>query len=375
MLPYSRQDVTERDVQAVVEVLHSDWLTTGPKVAEFEGRLSEVAGTTDSVALSSGTAALHAAMFALDIGPGDEVVVPAITFAATANAVLYQGGRPVFADLDPDTLLLDPSSVEATITERTKAVVAVDFAGQPCDYEALRAVTDRHGVALVADSCHALGGSYKGRPVGSLADLSVFSFHPVKHVTAGEGGAVATNDEGLVRRMRSFRNHGISTDHHQRASKGLHSYEMEYLGFNYRLSDIQCALGISQLARLPESIRRRGAIAERYDAAFAEMPGIRPSTVKTDRVHAYHLYPAQVGFERDTAFAALRAENIGVNVHYLPVYRHPYYRRLGYEEGICPVAEEVYARLLSLPIFFSMTDDDVRDVIAAVSKVVTHYAA
>ncbi len=375
MLPYSHQTVDEQDVQSVVEVLRSDWLTTGPKVAEFERCLADTVGAVDAVSVSSGTAALHTAMFALEIGPGDEVIVPAITFASTANAVLFQGGRPVFADLNPDTLLLDPERVEAMITPKTKAIIAVDYAGQPCDYDALRAVSDRHGLPLVADACHALGGSYKDRPVGTLGDLNVFSFHPVKHVAAGEGGAVVTDDKGLAQRMRTFRNHGISTDHHQRARHGLHSYEMEYLGYNYRLSDIQCALALSQLDKLPDSIRRRQAIAERYDTTLAETPTVTPLAVNSDVTHAYHIYPVQVDLDRDKIFAALRAENIGVNVHYLPVYRHPYYQRQGYTKGLCPVAEAAYERMISLPIFPGMTDEDVGDVLTAVEKVVGYYLA
>ena len=281
----------------------------------------------------------------------------------------------VFADLNPDTLLLDPERVEAMITPKTKAIIAVDYAGQPCDYDALRAVSDRHGLPLVADACHALGGSYKDRPVGTLGDLNVFSFHPVKHVAAGEGGAVVTDDKGLAQRMRTFRNHGISTDHHQRARHGLHSYEMEYLGYNYRLSDIQCALALSQLDKLPDSIRRRQAIAERYDTTLAETPTVTPLAVNSDVTHAYHIYPVQVDLDRDKIFAALRAENIGVNVHYLPVYRHPYYQRQGYTKGLCPVAEAAYERMISLPIFPGMTDEDVGDVLTAVEKVVGYYLA
>ena len=371
MLPYGRHQIDDEDIGAVVEVLRSDWLTTGPKVVEFEETLADCVNAREAVAVSSGTAALHAAMYALGIGPGDEVIVPPITFAATANCVAYQGGRAVFADVDASSLLLDVEQVEANITPRTKAIIAVDYAGQPCDYDALRAVADRHDVQLVADACHALGASYKGRPVGSVADMSVFSFHPVKHVAAGEGGAITTNDPGLAERMRAFRNHGITTDHHQRAKRGDFFYEMDELGYNYRLSDIQCALALSQMRKLPQSISRRREIAAIYDEAFAETPTIAPLKTASGALHSYHLYVVQLEeVERAQVFAGLRAENIGVNVHYIPVYWHPYYERLGYSRGLCPVAEAAYERILSLPMFQGITDRDVEDVVTAVEKVV-----
>jgi perosamine synthetase len=379
LLPYGRQTVGDDDVAAVTEVLRGDWLTTGPKVAEFERAVAAVAGTSEAVAVANGTAALHAAMYALGIGPGDEVVVPAITFAATANAAAFLGATPVFADVDPDRLLLDCEQVEARITERTKAIAAVDYAGQPCDYDRLQAVASRHGLPLVDDACHAIGGSYRGRPVGSLALVNTFSFHPVKHVTTGEGGAVTTDDPQLARRVRLFRNHGITTDFRERASRDSWVYEMVDLGFNYRLSDIQCALGITQLARLPQSIARRQAIARQYDAAFAEIPGVGPLGLHPEVLHAYHLYVVRLDLEslrvdRGAVFRALRAEGIGVNVHYMPVHLHPYYReRFGTGPGLCPAAEAAYERILSLPMFPAMSDRDVQDVVEAVGKVCEAY--
>jgi len=376
MLPYGHQWLDDEDIAAVVEVLRSDWLTTGPKVDEFERAFAEIVGVREAVAVSSGTAALHAAMYAIGIGPGDEVIVPAMTFVASANCVVFQGGVPVFADVDPDTLLLDPAQVEAKITPRTKAIIAVDYAGQPCDYDALRAVANRHGLALVADACHALGGSYKGRPVGSLADLSVFSFHPVKHITTGEGGMITTDDPQLARRMRIFRNHGITTDHRQREQQGSWFYEMVDLGYNYRITDIQCALGLSQLRKLPAWVKRRQEIAQRYKAAFAEVPAVRPLGVHAQVSHAYHLYVirfdvTRLRANREQIFAALRAEGIGVNVHYIPVHLHPFYREhFGTKPGMCPVAETAYEQIISLPIFPQMADTDVQDVIRAVRKVV-----
>jgi len=381
MLPYGRQTIDDDDVAAVVETLRSDWLTTGPRITEFESALAAVAGTSDAVTMSTGTAALHAALYALGVGPGDEVIVTAMTFAASANCAVFLGAKPVFADVDPDTLLIDPRQVEARITPRTKAVVAVDYAGHPCDYDVLESIARKHGLGLVDDACHALGGSYCDRPVGSLASLSAFSFHPVKHVATGEGGAVTTNDPQLARRLRLFRNHGITTDFRQRAVQGAFAYEMVDLGYNYRLSDIQCALGVTQLAKLPISVARRQAIARQYDEAFRRLPAVRPLAVRDDVAHAYHLYVIQLELDalttdRATVFRALRAEGIGVNVHYLPVHLHPYYqRKFDTCPGMCPVAEAAYERILSLPMFPAMSDGDVGDVVEAVDKVLANYCA
>jgi len=380
MLPYGRQWVEDDDIDEVVEVLRSDWLTTGPKVGDFERAFAEFAGMGEAVAVSSGTAALHTAMYALGISPRDEVIVPSMTFVATANCVVFQGGTPVFADIDKDTLLIDPVEVEAKITPRTKAIIAVDYCGQPCDYDALRSIADRHHLALVADACHALGGSYKGRPVGSLADLSTFSFHPTKHITSGEGGMVSTNDSNAARRMRSFRNHGLTKDSHEREQAGSWLYEMVDLGYNYRLTDLQCALGMSQLLKLTAWVSRRREIARRYDSAFGEMTTVHPLGTHRDVTHAYHLYVIQLDLTllnttREKVFTALRDSGIGVNVHYIPVHLHPFYRkRFGTGPGLCPVAESAYERILSLPIFPRMTVNDVNVVIAAVQKVVKSYA-
>jgi perosamine synthetase len=373
LLPYGRQQIDDDDVVAVVEVLRSDWLTTGPKVAEFEQAFAELTGAAHAVAVSSGTAALHAAAHAVGIGPGDEVVVSPMTFAASANCVLYLGGTPVFADVDPDTLLLDPAAVEAKITPRTKAIVAVDYAGHPCDYDALGAIAERHGLSIIADACHALGGRYRGQTVGTLARMSAFSLHPVKHMTTGEGGVVTTDDAELARRMRVFRNHGITSDHKQREAEGSWYYEMVELGYNYRLTDFQCALGMSQLRKVAAWVARRRALAARYDAAFASSPAVRPLGVRDDVEHAYHLYVVRLvdpSLDRAAVFRALRREGIGVNVHYVPVHLHPYYQRqLGTAAGQCPAAESAYASMLSLPMFPAMSDQDLDDVVAAVAKV------
>lgn len=366
-IPYGRQWIDDDDVAAVAEVLRSDWLTTGPKVVEFENALTACGGARHAVAFSSGTAALHAMMFALDIGPGDEVIVPALTFAATANAVVYQGGTPVFADVDATTLLVDPASVAACITTRTRAIVAVDYAGQPCDYNALQELADRRGLPLLADACHSLGGRYRGRCAGSLARMTAFSFHPVKTIACGEGGAVTTDDAGLNARLRLFRNHGISTDHRQREAAGTWYYEMAELGYNYRLSDIHSALGLSQLRKLPRFLERRRAIARHYDAAFAGSNRVRPLARRDDVEHAYHLYVVRLS-NRDAAFAELRRQGIGVNVHYVPVHLHPFYRkRFGTVPGLCPIAEEAYRHIVSLPIFPNLRPEEQVRVIATLA--------
>ena len=379
LLPYGRHDIDEDDIAAVARVLRSDWLTSGPMVDAFEAAFAGLTGAGHAVAVSNGTAALHAAMFALAIGPGDEVIVPPMTFAASANAVIYQGGTPVFADVDPGTLLIDPARVAAAITPRTRAIVAVDYAGQPCDYAALRAVIAGRPIAIVGDACHSLGGSERGRRVGTLADLSAFSLHPVKHVTTGEGGVVTTDDPALDARMRTFRNHGITTDHRQRSEQASWVYEIVELGYNYRLTDIQCALGLSQLAKLPARIERRQAIARHYDRAFASLAEVRPLATRDEVSHAYHLYMVRVDTtalagDRATLFTALRREGIGVNVHYIPVHYHPFYRkRFGTGPGLCPVAEAAYEQLLTLPMFPAMTTSDVQDVVDAMTKVVTAF--
>jgi perosamine synthetase len=376
MIPYGRQTIDDEDIKAVREVLRSDWLTTGPKVAEFEEALARYVGAKFAVAVSSGTAALHCAMYALGIGPGHEVIVPAMTFAASANCVIYQGGTPVFVDVAADTLLIDPEDVERKITPQTKAIIAVDYAGQPCDYHALKEIADRHHLSLVADACHSLGATYRGRSVGSLADLSVFSFHPVKHITTGEGGMITTDREEYAKRLRIFRNHGITSDHWQREAQGSWFYEMVDLGYNYRITDFQCALGMSQLQNLPRWLERRQEIARQYDEAFAGIKEIRPLAVEAEVRHAYHLYVIRVnkderGFDRKTFFQALRSRGIGVNVHYIPVHLHPFYqKRFGTGPGLCPVAESVYEQILSLPMYPAMTDEDIKIVINTVRSLI-----
>lgn len=374
LLPYGRQTITDADIAAVVDVLRSDWITTGPKVGEFEEAFAATVGARCAVAFSSGTAALHGAVFAAGLGPGDEAVTTPMTFCATANVVLHQGATPVFADVCRDTLNIDPRAIERRVTPRTKAIVAVDFAGHPADLDALTELADRHQLMLIEDACHALGARYRGRRVGSIARLTCFSFHPVKHLTTAEGGMVTTDDPELAERLRRFRNHGIESGARERQAIGEWRYEMTALGYNYRLSDIACALGLSQLPRLEANVARRREIAAVYGRALAGLPGLELPSVHADVEPSWHLYPVRVRATDETlrprVFRALRAEGLGVNVHYMPVHLHPYYRaRFGSREGDHPIAEEAYAQLISLPMFHGMTDRDVEDVVAAVTKV------
>jgi len=377
ILPYGRQSVDEEDIQAVIEVLRSDWLTTGPKVSEFENAFADFVGAKYAVAVSSGTAALHSAVFAVGIGPGDEVIVPPITFAATANAVVFQRGTPIFADVDADTLLLDPCKAEAKITSHTKAIIAVDYAGQPCDYDSLKRITERHNLILIADACHALGATYKGQKVGTLADLNVFSFHPVKHITTGEGGMITTSNPQFAERMRIFRNHGITTDYHQRELQGSWYYEMINLGYNYRITDFQCALGLSQINKLKGWVKRRQEIAKFYHETFSDISGIIPLKINTNVSHAYHLFVVRVikselGMDRSKVFNELRKAGISVNVHYIPVHLHPFYqKKFGTYLGLCPHGEKAYEQIISLPIFPAMNNNDVHRVIDSLKIFIT----
>ncbi len=372
-IPYGRHLIDEADIEAVCEVLRSDWLTTGPKVEAFERSVAGFVGAVHGVAVCNGTAALHTAMYALGIGPGHEVIVPPMTFAATANCVLYQGGTPVFADVDPETLLIDPDQIEARITDRTRAIIAVDYAGQPCDYARLRDIADRHGLALVADGCHALGAELGGVRVGTLADMTVFSFHPVKHVATGEGGMIVTDNPRYTEAMRLFRGHGISSDHRQREKAGSWFYEMVDLGYNFRITDLQCALGVSQMKKLPGFLAARRETAAHYDALLAGWEAARPLALRPGLWHAYHLYVVQLdaGLDRAQVFGRMREAGIGVNVHYVPVHLHPYYRnRFGHGPGLCPVAEAAYEHILSLPMHAGLTGADVERVVESLRSAV-----
>lgn len=386
LLPYGRQSLDDGDIQAVVDVLKSDWLTTGPKVDEFEERFAAWVGARDAISFSSGTAALHGAAFAAGLGPGDEAITTPMTFCATSNCILYQGATPIFADVSSDTLNLDPGEVSRKLSERAfsgaasrvKAIIAVDYAGHPAALQELGELANARGALLIEDACHALGAEHQKNRVGSIADMTVFSFHPVKHLTTGEGGMVTTNDARLAETLRRFRNHGISSEARQRQESGQWFYEMVFLGFNYRLTDIACALGLSQLEKLDANLARRREIAAQYATAFRDWPAIMIPAVRTGVNPAWHLYPIQLQLEKLTAgrgeiFRALRAENIGVNVHYIPIHRHPYYREHFPVIGSYPVAEDAYERLISLPMFHAMTAQDVDDVIHALRKILLHY--
>ena len=381
-LPYGHHTVEPEDVEAVVSVLKSEWITTGPKVAEFEEAFATYVGSRYAVSFSSGTAALHGAAFAAGLGAGDEAVTTPLTFCATANCVLYMGATPVFADVCPDTMNVDPKEVAKRITGHTKAVLPVDYAGHPAELDTILSLAERHGLTVIEDATHALGSQYKGKRVGSISQMTVFSFHPVKHITTGEGGMVTTNDSQLARQLRMFRNHGIDLDarERQRQINEQWYYEMVALGYNYRLTDIGCALGLSQLGRLEMNLARRREIAARYSNALKDLTGVLPPQVQPDVNPAWHLYPIRLDLPRLCAdraeiFRALRAEGIGVNVHYIPVHLHPFYRKqFGFRGGEYPVAEETYERLISLPVFHGMSDQDVEEVIEAVNKVMSYYA-
>lgn len=382
-LPYARQWIEEDDIAAVSKVLRSDWLTTGPFIAEFEKEFAARVGAAFAVAVSSGTAALHAACFVAGIGRGDEVITTPLTFVASANCALFLGARPAFTDIDPKTYNISPGEIEKRITPATKAIIPVHFAGQPCDLDPIHEVSRRHNLVVIEDAAHALGALYKERSIGSLSEMTIFSFHPVKHITTGEGGMVTTNSKELYRRLLLFRNHGIIRERELLGEDhGPWYYEVQDLGYNYRLTDIQAALGLSQLKKLDRFLKRRRQIAALYSEAFADLPEVEIPYQSPYADSAWHLYilalrPENLQKNRREIFEALRAENIGVNVHYLPVYRHPFYRWLGDPDNgnrqgfYCPNAEEIYQRMITLPLFPAMSAHDAANVITAVYKVIS----
>jgi perosamine synthetase len=379
LLPYARQSIDDDDVAAVGDALRSDWLTTGPRVPDFEAALASATGARHAVAFSSGTAALHGATAAAGLGPGDEAITTPMTFAATANAVLYVGAEIRFADIRPGSLLIDPDAVEDAMTPSTRAILPVDYAGQPADYAALRRIADvapGGPLTIIADAAHSLGATRDGRAVGTLAEMTVLSLHPAKIMTTGEGGAVLTDRDDLATRLRRFRNHGISSELMARRDW---TYSMVELGYNYRLTDIAAALGRSQLTRLEAFLERRRELAATYLVRLAELEAVQLPEVEAGADPAWHLFTIQLRLDRlrvdrGTVYHALRAEGIGANVHYIPVHHHPYY-----VERYGPLhfrhAEAAYERLLTLPLFPSMTEADLEDVVSALTKVVTAYAA
>jgi perosamine synthetase len=371
-LSYGQQWITDEDIEAVVTVLKSPFLTQGPKIHEFERKVADYVGAKYAVAFSNGTAALHGACFAAGIGEGDEVITTPITFAATSNAVLYCGGKPVFADIDERTYNIDPKEIRKHITPNTKAIIPVDFTGQPADMDAIMEIANEHGLVVIEDGAHSLGAEYKGRKVGMLAHMTMFSFHPVKPVTTAEGGVIVTDSEEYYEKLKRFRSHGI-IKHNLSRDEGPWYYEMVDLGYNYRMTDLQAALGISQMDKLDRFIERRREIASMYNEAFKTMDSVIVPMQLEGTQSGWHLYVLQLKLDklkrnRREIFESLRAENIGVHVHYIPVYWHPYYQKLGYRKGICPKAEQWYEQALTLPIFPKMTDEDVNDVIEAVKR-------
>lgn len=377
---YGHQYIDEDDIQAVVEVLKSDYLTCGPKIKELEERLCEVTGAKYAVVCSNGTAALHMAAMAAGIGEGDEVITTPITFAASANCALYCGAKPVFADINDKTYNIDPKQVKVLTNERTKAVVAVDYTGQSVELDELLAHCREKGLVLIEDGAHVIGTRYKGKCNGSIADMTTLSFHPVKTVTCGEGGAVLTNSEEYYKKLLLYRTHGITRDTEllEHESDGPWYYEQLTLGMNYRLTDIQAALLLSQLDKLPEFSRRRKEIVRAYNEAFEKLPQIIvqkeiPESDTTRHLYILRLNLTKLRIGRREFFEALDAENVSCNVHYIPTYYFPYYEKLGYRKGICPKAEKLYEEIISLPLYYAMTDQDVQDVIEAVTKIAEYY--
>lgn len=359
MIPYGKQTIEQDDIQAVVDVLKSDFLTTGPKIAEFEQTVADYVGAKYAVAISNGTSALHAACFAAGIEPGDEVITTPLTFAASANCVLYCGGTPVFADVDPKTYNIDPEDIQRKITDRTKAIIAVHLAGQPCDMDAIHSIAREHGLIVIEDGAHALGSVYKGKKVGSMSDMTTFSFHPVKPITTGEGGMIVTDNEDFYKKMILFRSHGITRDDSMMTrNDGPWFYQQFNLGYNYRITDIQCALGCSQMKKLDRFLARRKEIVARYNEAFADCDNIITPYQLSDTESGWHLYIVQVKkCDRRQVFENMREKGIGVNVHYIPVYMHPYYQEHGYENVHCANAEEIYSHIISLPLYPGLTSE------------------
>ncbi len=381
LLPYGYQWIDEEDITAVSEVLRSDWITQGPKVAEFEKEFAGYVGAKYAVAVSSGTAALHAACFAAQIEKGDEVITTPITFAASANCVIYQGGTPIFADIDADTLNIDPEEIKKKINKKTKALIPVDFTGRPADLEKILQIAKDNNLVVIEDASHALGATYKDSKIGSSSDMTIFSFHPVKHITTGEGGMITTNNKEYYERLKLFRTHGITKDKDKLLNyDGPWYYEMQELGYNYRLTDFQCALGLGQLKKIDKFIQRRREIVKKYNSEFKDIPEIKiPEINPIDSNPVWHIYMIQLNLDRlkvdrREIFEALRAENIGVNVHYIPVHLQPYYqKRFGYRRGDFPKAENYYSRAITLPVFPKMSEKDIDDVVSAVKKVINYY--
>ena len=379
---YGHQYIDDDDIKAVVDVMKSDYLTCGPKIAELEQKLCRVTGAKYAVVCSNGTAALHIAALAAGVQPGDEVITTPITFAASANCALYCGAKPVFADINEETYNIDPACVEALTTKKTKAVVAVDYTGQSVELDRLLAHCHKNNIVLIEDGAHVIGTRYNGRYNGSIADMTTLSFHPVKTVTCGEGGAVLTNSETFYKKLLLYRSHGITRDETQMEHEpdGSWYYEQIALGYNYRMTDMQAALLISQLDKLPAFSKRRKEIVKAYNEAFSKLPQLVvqkeiPESDTTRHLYILRLNPDRLTIGRKEFFDALAAENVCCNVHYIPTYYFPYYEKLGYHRGLCPKAEKLYEEIISLPLYYAMSDQDVQDVIEAITKIAEYYKA
>jgi perosamine synthetase len=379
-LPYGRQWIDNDDIEAVVDVLKGDYLTTGPTVSIFEQALAKYVGAKYAVSFSNGTAALHGACFAAGISEGEEVITTPLTFAASANCILYQGGRPIFADIDEKTYNINPTEIEKKITNKTKAIIPVHFTGQPVPLDELTDIAKKHNLIIIEDAAHALGATYKQKKIGSISDMTMFSFHPVKHITSGEGGIITTNNKDYYDKLLQFRSHGITRDKSRmNENYGPWYYEMHFLGYNYRMTDIQAALGASQLKKIDKFLDLRKKYVAMYNEAFKKIREISIPYQDENGLSSWHLYIIRLQLEKLTAnrkdvFEALLQENIGVNVHYIPVHLLPYYQELGYQRGDCPNAEKLYEEIITLPLFPAMTENDVLDVIKAVTTVISRYS-
>lgn len=378
-IPYGKQYIDDDDIASINKVLVSPYLTTGPKVEEFENKLCEITGAKYAVVVSNGTTALHSACYAAGISVGDEVITTPITFAASANCVLYCGATPIFADIKSDTWNIDPKEIEKKITEKTKAVIVVDFTGQAVELDEIKEICKKYKLILIEDAAHALGTKYKDKSIGNIADLTTFSFHPVKSITSGEGGAILTNNKDYYEKMKLFRSHGITRDEQLLTHTPFNGYnEQIELGYNYRMTDIQAALGVSQLDKLNKFINRRKEIVKYYDEQFSMIPEIITQTEIQESDSAKHLYIIRLNSKllktgRNEFYKALNAENVGLQVHYIPVYYHPYYQKLGYKKGICPNAEALYEEIITIPLYYSLTDENVKNIVKAVKKVISYY--
>ncbi|MBG9829492.1 MULTISPECIES: UDP-4-amino-4,6-dideoxy-N-acetyl-beta-L-altrosamine transaminase [Bacillus cereus group] len=378
-LPYGQQQIDEHDIQAVVDILKGDFLTTGPTIQQFEKSIAKYVGAKYAVSFSNGTAALHAACYAAGITEGDEVITTPMTFVASANCILYQGGKPVFADIDNETYNISPKSIEEKITNKTKAIIPVHFTGQPVELDAIQKIAKKNNLIIIEDAAHALGATYKNKKIGSIGDMTMFSFHPVKHITTGEGGVITTNNPLFYEKLVQFRTHGIERNPQKLLENhGPWYYEMQFLGYNYRLTDIQAALGLSQLSKLDSFIKIRKKYVDIYNKGFSclseiTIPKQLPQTDSSWHLYIFRLNTKLLKCNRKEIYEALQRENIGVNVHYIPVHLQPFYQKLGYGKGICPQAENVYEEIITLPLFPKMTEADVWDVIKAVRKVLSFY--